>query len=51
MAAIFVVDEKVLAYHGPLLYHAKVLEVKSAGDEGFDGDVAYKLHYLGWSPK
>ncbi|KAH8826806.1 MRG-domain-containing protein [Flagelloscypha sp. PMI_526] len=48
----FRVDERVLAYHGPLIYEAKVLEVRNVveGDEELSGALGYhyKVHYKGW---
>ena len=40
----FVVDEKVLCYHGPLLYEAKVLKVRKEGSS-----YSYFVHYQGWN--
>ncbi|KAJ3046287.1 hypothetical protein HDV00_000100 [Rhizophlyctis rosea] len=39
-------DEIVLCYHGPLIYHAKVLKTEIK-----NGEIRYKVHYKGWSPK
>nr|5IN1_A Chain A, MRG701 [Oryza sativa]5IN1_B Chain B, MRG701 [Oryza sativa] len=36
--------ERVLAYHGPLLYEAKVQKSENKEDEW-----RYHVHYLGWS--
>ncbi|KAL7061037.1 hypothetical protein AAHC03_09363 [Spirometra sp. Aus1] len=36
--------EKILCFHGPLLYEAKCLDVKVTGDE-----VQYFVHYQGWN--
>ena len=37
-------DEKVLCYHGPLLYEAKILKNKKEG-----GSYTYFVHYQGWN--
>ncbi|KAF1991679.1 MRG-domain-containing protein [Aulographum hederae CBS 113979] len=37
-------DEKVLCFHGMLMYEAKVIEVKQTKAE----DNEYKVHYKGW---
>ena len=37
-------DEKVLCYHGPLLYEAKILKNKKDG-----GSYTYFVHYQGWN--
>jgi hypothetical protein len=36
--------EKVLCYHGPLLYEAKCVKTKKDG-----GTLMYFVHYLGWN--
>ena len=40
----FTADEKVLCYHGPLLYEAKILKHKKEG-----GSYNYFVHYQGWN--
>lgn len=40
------VQERVLCFHGPMLYEAKVLEVRKAEDKKDPPD--YKVHYKGW---
>jgi len=40
----FSADEKVLCYHGPLLYEAKILKHKKEG-----GSYNYFVHYQGWN--
>lgn len=40
----FSTDEKVLCYHGPLLYEAKILKSKKEG-----GNYSYFVHYQGWN--
>ncbi|VAH25085.1 unnamed protein product [Triticum turgidum subsp. durum] len=43
-AVCFTEGEKVLAYHGPLLYEAKVQKTENREDEW-----RYFVHYLGWN--
>ena len=40
----FVDGEKILCFHGPLIYEAKIqkLEIK-------DGQAKYFIHYMGWN--
>lgn len=40
----FSADEKVLCFHGPLLYEAKILRSKKEG-----GTYMYFVHYQGWN--
>jgi len=40
----FSVDEKVLCYHGPLLYEAKCIKIKKESNE-----YQYFVHYQGWN--
>ncbi|KAI5846545.1 MRG-domain-containing protein [Morchella snyderi] len=40
------VQERVLCFHGPMLYEAKVLEVKKSDDKKELPE--YKVHYKGW---
>lgn len=40
------VQERVLCFHGPMLYEAKVLEVKRSDDKKELPE--YKVHYKGW---
>ncbi|BFZ56367.1 Esa1p-associated factor [Savitreella phatthalungensis] len=51
----FAVEERVLCFHGPLLYEAKILQVREKGaDEGRRGAEAsnkgplFLVHYKGW---
>jgi len=52
MAAVFANNEKVLCYHGPLLYEAKVLkhETWDENNSRVDkiGGTHYFVHYKGW---
>ncbi|KAL5967252.1 hypothetical protein TSMEX_005019 [Taenia solium] len=43
-SALMFLGEKVLCFHGPLLYQAKILDVKVEG-EGYQ----YFVHYQGWN--
>lgn len=41
----FAKDEKVLCFHGEMLYEAKILDIQTAeSGEGFQ----YRIHYKGW---
>ncbi|CCX11469.1 MRG-domain-containing protein [Pyronema domesticum] len=40
------VQERVLCFHGPMLYEAKVLEVRKPEDKKEQPE--YKVHYKGW---
>jgi mortality factor 4-like protein 1 len=42
----FIQGEKVLCFHGEVLYDARIKEVKKKGRTQ-----VYFVHYLGWSPK
>lgn len=51
----FAKDEKVLCFHGDLMYEAKITEVRSASDPTNHvfstikaDDAQYKVHYKGW---
>ncbi|PWN96758.1 MRG-domain-containing protein [Tilletiopsis washingtonensis] len=51
MSLAFAVDEKVLCFHGPLIYPAKVLKAeKWTGDDNASGATGphFRVHYLGW---
>lgn len=41
-------DEKVLCFHGELLYEAKVLEHKPSASEDKKNAFMYRVHYKGW---
>ncbi|KAJ3074410.1 Esa1p-associated factor [Podochytrium sp. JEL0797] len=43
----FVDGERILCFHGPLLYEAKVLKTEAKAD----GSSQYFIHYKGWNPK
>lgn len=45
----FAVNERVLCYHGPLIYEAKVLKVDQSEDHT-SGTILpnYFVHYKGW---
>ncbi|ORY01480.1 MRG-domain-containing protein [Basidiobolus meristosporus CBS 931.73] len=45
----FIKDEKILCYHGPLLYEAKVLQCEWwEGNEQVEEGGHYYVHYKGW---
>jgi mortality factor 4-like protein 1 len=51
----FAKDEKVLCFHGDLMYEAKITEVRSAADHSNTNvatikadDAQYRVHYKGW---
>jgi mortality factor 4-like protein 1 len=41
-------DEKVLCFHGELLYEAKVLEAKLKDSSDKNAGHTYRVHYKGW---
>lgn len=43
----FVTGEKVLCFHGPLIYEAKMLKSMVMKDK----QVKYFIHYAGWNKK
>lgn len=43
--AQYKVDEKVLCFHGPMLYEAKILDTRVNEKRE---EVEYKVHYKGW---
>ncbi|KAH8677961.1 chromo domain-like protein [Xylariales sp. PMI_506] len=51
----FAKDEKVLCFHGDLMYEAKITEIRSAADNSNTNvatikadDAQYRVHYKGW---
>ena len=46
----FTPGDRVLCYHGPLFYEAKVLKVSGASDPSATGQPGphYRVHYKGW---
>ncbi|SAL99306.1 hypothetical protein [Absidia glauca] len=44
-------DEKVLCYHGPLVYEAQILDRKVDLDSNDEAKPLYKVHYQGWNKK
>ena len=44
MKAKFADNEKLLCYHGPLLYEAKCVKSKKDGNS-----FSYFIHYQGWN--
>ena len=47
MATVIAEGDTVLAYHGPMIYEAKVLKVESIAS----GAKRYYVHYQGWNKK
>jgi len=50
-APTFVTNERVLCYHGPLIYEAKVLKVETWDEtdkKGPNAGTHYRIHYKGW---
>lgn len=45
----FADHEKVLCYHGPLLYEAKCVKSRKDTKSGNPGDFQYFVHYQGWN--
>ncbi|KAI1873512.1 hypothetical protein JX265_005134 [Neoarthrinium moseri] len=52
---IYAKDEKVLCFHGDLMYEAKITDIRSAADPANTNvatikadDAQYKVHYKGW---
>ncbi|CAG8471830.1 904_t:CDS:2 [Paraglomus brasilianum] len=44
-------DDRVLCYHGPMLYDATITDIRAISDDS-DGDgPQYKVHYTGWNSK
>lgn len=46
--AMYAKDERVLCFHGELLYEAKVLEAKAKDPDDKNGGHKYRVHYKGW---
>ena len=44
----FIKDEKVLCFHGELLYEAKVLDHKAKDPNDKKDGFMYRVHYKGW---
>lgn len=50
-AQTFTVNERVLCYHGPLIYEAKVLKVDNWDENTTQSGIVgphYYVHYKGW---
>lgn len=47
MILFFFIGEKVLCFHGPLLYEAKTLKASISKDK----NIKYFIHYAGWNKK
>lgn len=41
-------DEKVLCFHGPYLYEAKILNLEQADPKNKKSAWKYLVHYKGW---
>lgn len=41
-------EEKVLCYHGPIMYDAKVVDVRQLDPKDKKSDWEYYVHYQGW---
>jgi mortality factor 4-like protein 1 len=41
-------DDKVLCFHGDLLYEAKILDVKHEDEKDRKSPLVYLVHYKGW---
>lgn len=46
MCVFFFLGEKVLCFHGPLIYEAKCLEAEMK-----DKQIRYYIHYAGWNKR
>ncbi|SAM04882.1 hypothetical protein [Absidia glauca] len=44
-------DQKVLCFHGPLIYEAKILDRRQETDEQNASYPIYHVHYQGWNKK
>lgn len=49
LGKVFNESEKVLCFHGPLLYEGKILHIRKDLDS--TGETFYRIHYNGWSKK
>lgn len=51
MSGKFLENEKILAFHGPLIYEAKILKVSETKDAktAGSGTPRYFIHYHGWN--
>ena len=50
-AQSFTVNERVLCYHGPLIYEAKILKAETWDERNTQSGVVgphYYVHYKGW---
>lgn len=47
-ASPFNKDEKVLCFHGDLLYEAKILDVEPVEPTDKKSPMQYRVHYKGW---
>ncbi|ORZ09892.1 MRG-domain-containing protein [Absidia repens] len=44
-------DQRILCYHGPLIYEAKILDRKTETDDCDKKKALYLVHYQGWNKK
>jgi len=47
-APAYAKDERVLCFHGELLYEAKILDSKSSDASDKKSPLVYRVHYKGW---
>ena len=45
---LYAKDEKVLCFHGELLYEAKILDFKHSEENNKKSPMIYFVHYKGW---
>jgi mortality factor 4-like protein 1 len=51
MSATYAVNERVLCYHGPLIYEAKILKMETWDETTTKADSIgphFLVHYKGW---
>lgn len=41
-------DEKVLCFHGDILYEAKILDLRHTDEDDIRSPYEYLVHYKGW---
>ncbi|CAG8452702.1 4377_t:CDS:2 [Paraglomus occultum] len=44
-------DDRVLCYHGPMLYDATITDIRALSDDSEGDGPQYKVHYTGWNSK
>lgn len=45
---VYTKDERVLCFHGELLYEAKVTDTKLSDEKDKKSPLVYRVHYKGW---